>query len=64
MFQVHSKVVSYTIYTYTTFEIIFHHKLLQDIDYNTLHYMVNIFCYVIQHLAFQQTLQKLQEVNS
>ena len=43
MFQVHSKVVSYTIYIYTTFEIIFHHRLLQDVDYNSLHYMVNIF---------------------
>ena len=64
MFQVPSKVTSYTIYTYITFEIIFHHRLLPDIDYDSLHYMVNLFCYVTQHLAFQQTLQNIQEVNS
>ena len=36
MFQVHSKVIQLYIYTYIIFEIIFHYKLSQDIDYNSL----------------------------
>ena len=32
MFQVHSKVIQLYKYTYIIFEIIFHHRLLQDID--------------------------------
>ena len=36
MFQVHSKVIQLYIYTYIIFEIIFHYRLSQDIDYNSL----------------------------
>ena len=38
MFQVH-KVVQLYKYTYIIFEIIFHHVLLQDIDYSSLCYI-------------------------
>ena len=38
MFQVQSKVIQLYKYTYIIFEIIFHHRLLQDIDSSpTLH---------------------------
>ena len=33
MFPLHSKVVQLCIYTYIIFQIIFHYRLLQDIDY-------------------------------
>ena len=33
MFQVPSKVIQLYIYTYIIFEIIFHYRLSQDIDY-------------------------------
>ena len=36
MIQVHSKVIQLYIHTYIIFEIIFHCKLLQDIDYSFL----------------------------
>ena len=32
----HSKVIQLYIYTYIIFEIIFHYRLSQDIDYNSL----------------------------
>ena len=32
MFHVHSKVIQLYIYTYIIFYIIFHYRLLQDID--------------------------------
>ena len=35
MFQVLSKVISYT---YIIFQIIFHYRLLQDIDYSSLYH--------------------------
>ena len=38
MFQVHSKVIQLYKYTYIIFQIIFHYRLLQDIDYSSLHY--------------------------
>ena len=42
MFQVHSRVIQWYIYTYIIFEIIFHYRLLQDIDYSSLRYTVNL----------------------
>ena len=42
MFQVHSKVIQLYIYTYIVFEIIFHYRLLQYIDYSCLCYRVNL----------------------
>ena len=55
MFQVHSKVIQLYIHTYIIFEIIFHHRLLQDIDYNSICYAVNLCCisiFLIRNLAF------------
>ena len=37
MFQVHSKVIQLYKYTYIIFETIFHHRLLKDTDYSSLH---------------------------
>ena len=36
MFQVQSKVIQLYIYMHIIFEIIFHYRLLQDIDYSSL----------------------------
>ena len=36
MFQVHSKVIQLYIYTDNIFEIVFHYRVLQDIDYSPL----------------------------
>ena len=57
MFQVHSKVIQLYKYTYIIFEIIFHHRLLQDINYNSLDHTVNLCCllhiyFLIRSLAF------------
>ena len=57
MFQVHSKLIQLCIYTYIVFEIIFHYRLLQYIDYSSLWYTVNICCllhiyFLIRNLAF------------
>ena len=38
MFQVHSKVIQLHLYTYIIFQIIFHYRLLQGIDYISLFY--------------------------
>ena len=37
-------VIQLYIYTYVIFEIIFRYKLLQDIDYSSLFYIVNVCC--------------------
>ena len=50
MFQVHSKAIQLYIYTYIIFEIIFHCRLLQDIDYSYLCYTVNLCC--LLHIYF------------
>ena len=50
MFQVHSKVIQSYIHTYIIFEIIFHYRLLQDIKYSSLCYIVNL-CYLL-HIYF------------
>ena len=50
MFQVHSKVIQLYKYTYIIFEIIFHHKLLQDTDCSSLCYTVNLCC--LLHIYF------------
>ena len=42
IFQVRSKVIQLYKYIYVIFEIIFHHRLLQDIDYGSLCYTVNL----------------------
>ena len=44
MFQVYSKVIQLHEYTYIIFEIIFHYKLSQDINYCLLCYTVNLCC--------------------
>ena len=43
MFQVNNKVIQLYKYVYVVFQIIFHHILLQDIDYRSLFYTEN-FC--------------------
>ena len=49
-FQVHSKVIQLYIYTYIIFQIIFHYRLLQDIDSSSLCYTVNLSC--LWHIYF------------
>ena len=44
MFQVHSKVIQIYIYTCIIFEMIFHYRLLKDIDYSSLCYTVILCC--------------------
>ena len=46
MFQVHSKVIQLYIYTYIILKITFHYRLLQEIDYSSLCYTVNLCCLV------------------
>ena len=50
MFQVHNKVIQLYIHTYIIFKIIFHYRLLQDINYSYLCYAVNL-CYLL-HIYF------------
>ena len=50
MFQVYSKVIQLYMYTYIIFQIIFHSRLLQDTDYTSLCYAVNICC--LWHIYF------------
>ena len=57
MIQVHSKVIQLYKYIYIIFEIIFHHRLLQDIDYGSLCCTVNLYFllhvyFLIRNLAF------------
>ena len=57
MLQVHSKLIQLYIYTYIVFEIIFHYRLLQYIDYSSLWYTVNLcfllhIYFLIRNLAF------------
>ena len=63
MLQVHNKVIQLYIYTYIIFEIIFHYRLLQDIDYSSLYYMVNLLCllhiyFLIRNLAFYSDISQ------
>ena len=44
MFQVHCKVIQLYMYTYIIFQIIFCYRLLQNIDYSSLYYIVNLCC--------------------
>ena len=53
IFQAHSKVIQLCIYTYIIFHVIFHYRLLQDIDYSSLCYTVNLhFLLQIYFLKF------------
>ena len=58
MFQVHSKVIQLYVWTYVIFQIIFHYRWLQDSDYSSLCYTVNLCClfhiflFLIKSLAF------------
>ena len=52
MFQMHSKVIQLYKHTYIIFEIIFHHRLLQDIHHSSLCYTVN-FCCLLHYLFFR-----------
>ena len=47
MFQMHSKEIQLYIYTYISFQIIFHCRLLQDIDYSSLRCSVNLCCLLL-----------------
>ena len=48
MFQVkHSKVIQLYIYIYNIFEIIFHYRLLQDIDYSSCAIQLAFVAYCI-----------------
>ena len=50
MFQVHSKVIQLHLYTYIIFQIIFHYRLLQDIDYSSVCNTVNFCCLLSRDL--------------
>ena len=50
MFQMHSKVIQLYIYTCAILQIIFHHGVLQDINYSSLCYTVNL-CW-LSHIDF------------
>ena len=50
MLQVNSKVIQLYKYTYLIFEIIFYHRLSQDIDYSFICYTVNLGC--LLHIYF------------
>ena len=50
MFQVHNKVIQLYKYTYIIFDLIFHHRLLQDIDYSSQWCTVNLCC--LLHIYF------------
>ena len=50
VFQVHSKMCQLYKYTYIIFKIIFHHRLLLDIDYGSLCCTVHL-CYLL-HIYF------------
>ena len=50
MIQVHNKMFQLYKYTYIIFEIIFHYRLLQDIGYGSLCYIVNLCC--LLHIYF------------
>ena len=57
VFWVHSKVIQLYKYTYIIFEIIFYHRLLEDIDYSSICYTVKLCCllhiyFLIRNLAF------------
>ena len=47
MFQVHSKVIQLYICIHITFQIIFHYRLLPDIDYSSLGCSVNLCCLLL-----------------
>ena len=50
MFQVPNKEIRFYKYTYLLFEIIFHHRLLQEIDYSPQCYTVDLCC--LLHIYF------------
>ena len=50
MFQVHNEVIQLHLYTLIIFQIIFHYRLLQGIDYIPLFYTVNLCC--LLHICF------------
>ena len=57
VFQVHGKVIQLYKYAYFIFEIIFHPRLLQDVDYSSLYYTINLcwllhIYFLIRNLAF------------
>ena len=58
MLQVHSKVIQFIIFqiifffTYIIFKIIFHYRLVQDIDYSSLGSTVNICCLLHIYIFF------------
>ena len=57
--QVHTKVIQLYIHTCIIFQIIFHYRLLQDIDYSALCYTVNLCCFCFQLLSFVQSLSRV-----
>ena len=67
MFQVHSKVIQLYKYPYIIFQIIFHYRLLEDIDYRSLCSIINLCCLlhiylIIRNLAFYS--YKVKKVES
>ena len=65
MFQVHNEEIRFYKYTHILFEIIFHHRLLQKIDYSPLCYKVNLCCllhiyFLIRIKILKTKLQKSQ----
>ena len=62
MFQMHSKVIQLYIYPYIIFEIIFHYRLLQDKDYSSLCYIVNLL--LVAYLFFSLEIQHSIHIKS
>ena len=50
VFQVYSKVIQLYIYIYIYFQILFHYRLLQDIEYSSLCYTVGPCCLPILYI--------------
>ena len=51
MFQVYSKVIQLYIYICILFQVLFHYRLLQDIEYSSLCYMVGPCCLSILYIV-------------
>lgn len=56
MFQVYNKVIQ--LHIYILFQNLFHYRLLQDIEYGSLYYIVDPYLsilYIVVHICWSQT---------
>ena len=63
MFQAHSKVIQLYMYTYIIFHVIFHYRLLEDIDCGSLCYTVNLCCLLHIYFLFNSIHTKSNKWN-